>query len=217
MNILKISLILASLFVSLHLQAADLQVRVQSIHDGDTLTGIGVEDGQRYKIRLMGVDTPEVDFNSKSQGDAAFKARDFLIELVPLNSIINISEDSQRDKHGRILGLIHANGVDVNKEMLRQGWGYLYFIYPFDKGIVSDYIQAAKEGYEQQRGVFAADYAGLEEPYLFRMSVVFQKGRNPVGDFETKKLYKAEDVQSIPVWKRVFFPNSEFAQANGYR
>ncbi|MNK96683.1 Endonuclease YhcR precursor [compost metagenome] len=217
MKFIKLSLFLTSFAFSFSLQAAELQVRVQSIHDGDTLTAIGVEDGQRYKIRLMGVDTPEVDFNSKSQGDAAFKARDFLIELVPLNSVISISEDSEKDKHGRILGLIISNGVDVNKEMLRQGWGFLYFIYPFDKGIVSDYVQVAKEAYEQKRGVFSEDFAGLEEPYQFRMSVAFQKGRNPVGDFETKKLYKAEDLQSIPVWKRVFFPNSEFAQANGYR
>jgi micrococcal nuclease len=217
MNILKISFVLASLFISFHLQAASLQVRVQSIHDGDTLTGVGVDDGVKYKIRLMGVDTPEVDFNAKSQGDAAFKARDFLIELVPLNSVITISEDSEKDKHGRILGLITANGVDVNKEMLRQGWGFLYFIYPFDKGIVSDYIEIAKEAYDQKRGVFSEEFAGLEEPYQFRMSAAFLKGRNPVGDFETKKLYKAEDIQSIPVWKRVFFPNTEFAQANGYR
>jgi len=217
MNILKISAIFVSLFLSLHLQAASLQVRVQSIHDGDTLTGVGVDDGVKYKIRLMGVDTPEVDFNKKSQGDAAFKARDFLIELVPLNSVITISEDSEKDKHGRILGLITANGIDVNKEMLRQGWGFLYFIYPFDKGIVSDYVEMAKEAYEQKRGVFSEEYAGTEEPYMFRMSVTFQKGRNPVGDFETKQLYKAEDMASIPVWKRVFFPNTEFAQANGYR
>lgn len=217
MNITKIYFILASLFISLQLQAAPLQMRVQSIHDGDTLTGVGIEDGQKYKVRLMGVDTPEVDFNTKSQGEAAFKARDFLIQLVPLNSVVTISEDSQKDKHGRILGLIVSNGVDVNKEMLRQGWGVLYFIYPFDKGIVSDYVEIAKEAYEQKRGVFSEEYAGLEEPYMFRMSVTFQKGRNPVGDFETKKLYKAEDMTSIPVWKRVFFPNSEFAQANGYR
>jgi micrococcal nuclease len=217
MKFLKIVPVVLSLFISLQLQAAALQVRVQSIHDGDTLTAIGVEDGVKYKIRLMGVDTPEVDFNSKSQGDAAFRARDLLIELAPINSVISISEDSDKDKHGRILGLITANGVDVNKEMLRQGWGFLYFIYPFDKRIVSEYIQVAKEAYEQKRGVFAEEFAGIEEPYQFRMSAAFLKGRNPVGDFETKKLYKAEDIQSVPVWKRVFFPSTEFANANGYR
>jgi micrococcal nuclease len=216
MNFQKISLFISFLLISFSLQATALQVRVQSIHDGDTLTAIGVEDGVRYKIRLMGVDTPEVDFNSKSQGDAAFKARDFLQELVPLNSVVGISDDSESDKHGRILGRIVVDGLDVNKEMLRQGWGYLYFIYPFNKRIVSEYVQTAKEAYEQKRGVFAEEYAGLEEPYQFRMSAAFLKGRNPVGDFETKKLYNAEDLQSVPVWKRVFFPSTEFAKANGY-
>lgn len=216
MKFLKLSILFFSLVLSLQVQAASVQARVQSVHDGDTLTAVGVDDGVRYKIRLMGVDTPEVDFNTKSQGEAAFKARDLLQQLAPVDSIITISEDSEKDRHGRILGLIVANGVDVNKEMLRQGWGYLYFIYPFDKGIVSDYVKVAREAYEQKRGVFSDEFAGLEEPYQFRMTVAFKKGRNPVGDFETKKLYKAEDLSLIPVWKRVFFPNAEFAQANGY-
>ena len=216
MKIPALKILLFSCFFSLQVQAGALQVRVQSVHDGDTLTAVGVEDGVRYKIRLMGVDTPEVDFNTKSQGEAALRARDVLRELAPVDSVVTISEDSEKDRHGRILGLIISNGVDVNKEMLRQGWGYLYFIYPFDKGIVSDYVKVAREAYEHKRGVFSDEFAGLEEPYQFRMTVAFKKGRNPVGDFETKRLYKAEDLQSIPVWKRVFFPNAEFAQANGY-
>ena len=204
------------LFMSLQLQAAPLQVRVQAVHDGDTFTAVGVTDGIRYKVRLLGVDTPEVDLNGKSQGEPAIRARDFLKELMPANTVATISEDSEKDKHGRILGLILADGLDVNKEMLRQGWGYLYFISPFDKGLVSQYIEAAKEAFDLQRGVYSPEFAGLEEPYQFRMTSQFLKGRNPVGDFETKKLYKAEDVQQVPVWRRVFFPNTEFAKANGY-
>lgn len=216
MKITNLSSLILGLFLTLQVQAGPLELRVQSVHDGDTLTGFGVEDGVRYKIRLMGVDTPETDFNTKSQGEAALRARDLLQQLIPVDSVVTISEDSEKDRHGRILGLIIANGVNVNEEMLRQGWGYLYFIYPFDKGIVSDFVKAAKEAYEQKRGVFSDEFAGLEEPYQFRMSVAFKKGRNPVGDFETKKLYKAEDLNLVPVWKRVFFPNAEFAQANGY-
>ncbi len=197
-------------------QAAPLQVRVQSIHDGDTLTAVGVADGERYKVRLMGVDTPEVDFNNQSQGEAAIIARDLLRELAPVGSVVSLSEDSEKDKHGRILGRIIVDGKDVNKEILRQGWGYIYFIYPFNKRILSDYIEAAKEAYQLKRGVFSVAYNQLEEPYQFRMTVRNQVGRNPVGDFETKRLYKAEDLNLVPVWKRVFFPNTEFANQNGY-
>ncbi|NUN06041.1 MAG: thermonuclease family protein [Bdellovibrio sp.] len=194
-----------------------ISVKVNSIHDGDTLNATGISDAKKYKIRLLGVDTPEVDFFNHSQGEIAQKSRAALQALIPEGSVVQISDDSQTDKHGRVLGRILADGRDINKEMLRQGWGYLYFIFPFDKRLVSDYIKAAQEAYENSRGVFAKDFAFTEEPYQFRMKVQNLEGKNPVADFETKKIVAPESLQNIPVWKRVFFPNFEFALQNGYK
>lgn len=205
------------LFSPLALFAKDLQIKVVSVHDGDTLTAIGVEDQQKYKVRLMGVDTPEVDFFQKSQGEVALKARDFLRDLAPEGSLLTVIDgDSQVDKHGRILGRLLRNNIDINKEMLKNGWGALYFIYPFDKRVVSDYVKAAKEAYDNRLGIFSNDYKGTMMPYLFRLSVKKQQGINPVGDFELKKILSPDNIEAIPVWKRVFFPNYDMAHANGY-
>jgi len=209
-------LAIAFLFPSL-LFASSLQIKIISVHDGDTLTAVGVVDSsERYKVRLMGVDTPEVDFFGKGQGDAALQARDALLAMVPPGTVVTLSDDSDVDKHGRILGRIFKDKVDINKEMLKAGWGYLYFIYPFEKRVVSDYSAAAKEAFDNRRGVFSNDFKNTEAPYQFRLRVRKQVGRNPVGDFELKKVMAPEDIEKIPVWKRVFFPAYEDAYKNGY-
>ncbi|WP_347357151.1 thermonuclease family protein [Bdellovibrio sp.] len=204
------------LFPSL-LWAQGTRIKVISVHDGDTLTAVGADDPTlRYKVRLMGVDTPEVDFMKETQGEVAISARDFLRSQIPADGIITLSDDSQVDKHGRILGRLLVGNKDLNLEMLKNGWGMIYFIYPFEKRIVSDYSRASKEAYDNRRGVFSNDYRDTQEPYQFRMKVQKQVGRNPVGDLELKKILPPEEINKVPVWKRVFFPNYEMAYQNGY-
>ncbi|MEK2645440.1 thermonuclease family protein [Bdellovibrio sp. BCCA] len=215
MNYLRSLLLLILLFPAT-LFAEGIRLKVVSVHDGDTLTAVGVDDDERYKVRLMGVDTPEVDFYKNTQGDVSLKARDALRAMAPEGSILILSEDSDVDKHGRILGRLLKDGKDLNEEMLRQGWGLIYFIYPFDKGVVSKFSKAAKEAFDNKRGVFSNEYKETEAPYLFRLRVRKQVGRNPVGDFELKKVLSPEDIEQIPVWKRVFFPDYDLAYKNGY-
>lgn len=200
----------------LPLGAFAFQIRITAVHDGDTLNAVGVTDGVKYKVRLMGVDTPEVDFFGNTQGEIAYQARDFLRTLLPVDSIVEVSNGSQADKHGRILGRLVKDGVDINKEMLRQGWGVMYFIYPFDKRYVSDYSKAAKEAYDAKRGLFAYENSDVEIPYLFRLTSRNQVGRNPVGDAQTKKLYAPDNYEKVPVYRRVFFSNSDDAKMMGY-
>ncbi|KYG64002.1 endonuclease [Bdellovibrio bacteriovorus] len=196
------------------LSAFSLEVRILDVHDGDTVTAVGITDSQKYKIRLMGVDTPEVDFFQHGQGEGAIQARDALRELLPKGTIVKISNDSDVDKHGRILGRILKGSLDINEEMLRQGWGFIYFIAPFDKRLVNEYSDAFEEAIENRRGLFVTSF---EEPYLFRLRVRKQVGRNLVGDLETKQLFSPENIAQIPLWRRVFFADEMAAHNLGYR
>ncbi|ASD63775.1 thermonuclease family protein [Bdellovibrio bacteriovorus] len=212
----NLSVLFIVLLLPSFLWAQGARIKVLSVHDGDTLTAVDVSNNTRVKVRLMGVDTPEVDFMKETQGDVALAARDFLRSLIPEDGIITLSEDSQIDKHGRILGRLLNGKTDINLEMLKNGWGMIYFIYPFEKRVASDYSKASKEAYDNRLGVFSNDYRDTQEPYQFRMRVQKQVGRNPVGDLELKKVVPPEEITKIPVWKRVFFPNYEMAYQNGY-
>jgi micrococcal nuclease len=196
--------------------AYTLQGTVINVHDGDTLT---IQSGSdRYKVRFLGVDTPEVDYFGNTQGEVADVARDFVAGLVPPGSNVTVVyDDNGHDKHNRILGRVIYNNVEINREILKEGWGYMYFIYPFDKGLLANYSADSKFAVDNQRGLFSARYANVLAPYDFRMKSRNLTGTNYVGDIETKTLYFPEDAGKIPVWRRAFFSDKNIALNNGYK
>lgn len=216
----KISLFVFPLLIlgSLTSHADRLTGKVLDVHDGDTLTiQVPSENNKKYKVRMLGVDTPEVEFFEHTQGEPAFAARDFLRSLVPVGSTATVEFDADGfDKHNRVLGRIFADGVEVNREMLRNGWGYFYFIFPFDKKIAVEYSALAKSAIDNQVGLFSEKFRATEPPYEFRLTSRHQIGLNLVGDLQTKRLYKPDDSVQVPFWNRVFFPDAALAKGAGY-
>ncbi|UYL07265.1 thermonuclease family protein [Bdellovibrio sp. SKB1291214] len=215
MKLIRLTLSILLFFPALAL-AYSLQGTVINVHDGDTLT---IQSGSdRYKVRFLGVDTPEVDYFGNTQGEVADVARDFVAGLVPPGSHVTVVyDDNGHDKHNRILGRVIYNNVEINREILKEGWGYMYFIYPFDKGLLATYSADSKFAVDNQRGLFASRYDKVLAPYDFRMKSRNLTGTNYVGDTETKVLYFPEDIEQIPVWRRVFFSDKNIALNNGYK
>ncbi len=196
---------------------ADIKVKVIDIHDGDTITAINEKKQETYKIRLASVDTPETAFQNKSQGAISMKARSFLISLIPADKIITLANESQTDRHGRILGVLKVNNLEINKEILRNGWGLPYDIDGANHDKLLEYAEACLEAEENQRGMFASENKEeFEEPYNFRMRIQNKLGRNIIGNILTQKLYTALEIQQVPVCLRVFFSNEILAQSKGY-
>lgn len=207
-----------ALLFPLSVFADSLTGTVLDVHDGDTLTIQVPSENMKYKVRFLGVDTPEVDFFGNTQGEVSIQARDFVRNLAPVGTEITVIYDQNgMDKHGRVLGRVIANEIEINRELLKAGLGYLYFIFPFDKRIVSTYSEDAQSAVENHRGLFSNQYQNVLAPYDFRMSVKKQQGNNLIGDIQTKILYYQTDAGQVPVWRRVFFPDSQMAQQNGYR
>lgn len=212
--VLPLSLSLSFLFSS-HVYA-DVSGKVFSVHDGDTIVMVETITGKKNKVRLLGVDTPEVDFMGATQGETAILARDHLRSLLPLNADIVVKpQDNSMDSNGRLLGQIFYKGQDINLLMLRAGWGAMYFIYPFDKKLVSDYTRVSEEAVINKRGIFAPVFADGQVPYVFRQDIKGLPGTNLVGDFQTKLLKNS--VDEVPVYRRVFFNSETIARSQGYR
>lgn len=211
--------VLIFLFVTLPLavSAQDIPAKVTSVHDGDTLSAIGVHDKIKYKIRLLGIDTPETDFRGQSQGAAAQDAKVFLQSKLPKGTEFYIGKDSQFDSGGRVLAQIIVNDIDLNKLMLREGMGYFYLIAPFSKRLAHDYSEAAFQAFTAQKGVYSNQYPDLIESYLFRMTVQGLEGKNLVGHLKSKDLFDPSEITKVPVYERVFFMDEEQAFKAGYR
>tara|TARA_A100001015_G_C14934980_1_gene690047 strand:- start:883 stop:1317 length:435 start_codon:yes stop_codon:yes gene_type:complete len=118
------------------LKGKKIKVKVLKVYDGDTIWIALKLKGKIYKlkIRLYGIDTPEMK-PPKNQVDRdkeiaeAKKSKTFLSDLV-LNKIITI-KCGDWDKYGRLLATLYINNycsnIDVNKLMIEKGLAKEYF------------------------------------------------------------------------------------------
>lgn len=83
------------------------------ITDGDTIWC-----GSLGEVRLIGMDTPELD--QKPFGAAASAA---LAALAPVATVLQLEVGAERrDRNGRLLAYAWVDGVMLNWLLLRQGW-----------------------------------------------------------------------------------------------
>lgn len=140
--------IIAVALVSVNFQQS--AVRVERIIDGDTLVLAGLGTA-----RLIGVNTPETVDPRKPVQAFGKEARAFLEQLLKV-PIVRVEYDHTRlDRYGRTLVYLHlANGIFVNREIIRQGFGNAYTEFPFK--YMEDFRSAEREAREARRGLWAA-------------------------------------------------------------
>jgi micrococcal nuclease len=101
-----------------------LQLKVTSVHDGDTFTGIN-EANEQMKVRLDAVDAPEL---SQPYGQASRKA---LGEKIFGKTVTVITK--KHDRYGRTIGHVLIDKRDVNLELLEDGAVWHYTAYDHNK------------------------------------------------------------------------------------
>ena len=99
-------------------------------YDGDTIHVVfkmpHSNEYNKWVIRMMGIDTPEIKSKNTNEKQLAVKARDFLRELI-LDKII-IIECLEFDKYGRLLGNLFIEGSDISisNMMIEKGYAKAY-------------------------------------------------------------------------------------------
>ena len=95
--------------------------------DGDTIE-VNVK-GVVERVRLIGVDTPEIVGSRKSVQCFAAEASDFLKSMLPGGTIVTLESDisqDNRDKYGRLLRYVYRGDVLVDEEIIQEGYGFEY-------------------------------------------------------------------------------------------
>lgn len=117
--------------------AGALPAVVDYVHDGDTLF---LADGR--KVRLLGIDTPEV-----SDGGECFgvEARDALRGILPEGTEIRVLPDvNPEDRFGRsLLHVYLPDGTFVNRALIDQGYAEALIIRP--NLMFADEFEAAED------------------------------------------------------------------------
>jgi micrococcal nuclease len=130
-----------------------VEVKVVRVIDGDTIeVDIG---GSSYKVRYIGIDTPETVHPQKPVECFGKEASDKNKELVE-GKIVRLEKDvSETDRYGRLLRYVWVDGIFVNDYLVRQGYAYAY-TYPPDVKYAEQFAQAQREARENNRGLWAA-------------------------------------------------------------
>ena len=118
---------LPALLLSALLATTPQTGRVLTVHDGDTMS-VRI-DGRTEKVRLVGIDSPELQDERQAYRDAAYAARNYARSRLGGETVTLEAEPRQgdRDAYGRLLRyVILGDGTNVNEEFVRKGYAHVY-------------------------------------------------------------------------------------------
>ena len=122
--------ILNSLLISSTFAYGDVKIsKVISIYDGDTLR-VNIDSfpdivGKNIRIRIKGIDAPEIKGKCQKEIDLAIMARDYLRNAINQSSQIEL-RNIERGKYFRIVGDLYIDSVNISKILQNKGLVYSY-------------------------------------------------------------------------------------------
>lgn len=117
--------------------------------DGDTI----VLD-RKEKIRLIGVDTPEIKDQRKPVQYFGAEAYEFTKSLVEGKKVRLVYDRERIDKYGNTLAYVYLeDDTFLNAEIIKQGFGFAYTRFPFK--YLKEFRQYERDARENERGIWA--------------------------------------------------------------
>ncbi len=118
--------------------------KVISVADGDTIT-ILTQQHEQIIVRLAAIDTPE---KSQAFGE---KAKRFISSMVAGK---NVSiEPETIDKYGRTVAMVYINSSNLNEQIVKQGFGWVYRKY-CKEAFCDDWLELEKKARNSQIGLW---------------------------------------------------------------
>lgn len=123
---------------------ASSPIEVVHVIDGDTI--VAERDGQEERVRILGIDAPEVARDNTPGERCADEATALTEELTADAEVVAVTDPSQAetDRYGRTLAYVEADGQDVSAELLSAGLAEIYEAAP-DIARYGDYEALAEQ------------------------------------------------------------------------
>jgi micrococcal nuclease len=126
---------------------------IADVVDGDTV--VIVVGGRDERVRLIGIDTPEVHVEEGPPECFGREASAFTAELLPPGTAVRLERDVVgRDDYGRLLAYVYISGapgpaddVMVNEAIVRHGFARVLTIAP--NGVFHERLVAAARAAER--------------------------------------------------------------------
>ncbi len=168
----RVALLISAFFLAAFFSAAlfaseqpdspnDLVATVTKVVDGDTVHVRIKSTGIKEKVRIIGLDTPELHHPRKPVQYFAKEAKVQAEKLLKDKTItlrldqVNVAK-GHRDRYGRLLAhVILSDGTSFAERMIRDGFGHAYVKYPFDPQFMERYRRAEREARKSNKGFWA--------------------------------------------------------------
>ena len=131
--------------------------QVYKVIDGDTFYCVD-EQNIEYKVRLIGVDTPEIrNYGKKQKGYYGKEAKDFLTDLL-LNKTVFLEFDLDKyDQYNRMLAYVYLeDNTFVNAELVKNGFARIMTIQPNSK-YADTFYKLQQEARENKTGLWEVE------------------------------------------------------------
>ncbi len=130
---------------------------VKKVYDGDT---IELYDGT--KIRLLGINTPEVQHWDKQADAGGDEAKRWLTQKLKNQKVRLIHDVEKTDKYGRTLAHVFTENKDhINRQLVAAGLAEIS-IYPPNLLFVDELVNAQNEAEQSGRGIWQrSEYAPI--------------------------------------------------------
>ncbi|MSR86731.1 hypothetical protein EXS70_00990 [Candidatus Peribacteria bacterium] len=136
----------------------NIRARVTHVIDGDTIdvsivTSGGSDIGGTERVRMIGIDAPEIHASDERQRMLAKRAGEFIRSLLEGAVVTLTGGTDARDAYGRLLAYVATEDGDSVQEMiLREGLASVYLRYTFAKE--TEFIGYQREAQEAGAGVW---------------------------------------------------------------
>lgn len=136
---------------------------IDSVMNGDTITIIS--KGKIVEVRLFGIDTPEKTqaFGQAARNFTGGKASKGEIRVEPIT----------KDHDGRTVAMVFVNGINLNEQIVSQGFGWVYRQY-CKKSICVDWLKLEADAKASHKGLWAD--ANPTPPWEYRQKQLSSGG-----------------------------------------
>ena len=130
------------------------EVNLYKCIDGDTFRI--KDDSKKYYVRLLAVDTYELNSKNKIKKKYAYKAKKYVCKILKNSKNIYIEYDPnslQEDIYGRLLAWVYVDDILLQKLLVKNG--YAKVTYLFGKYLYTDeLLKYQKEAQDNKIGIW---------------------------------------------------------------
>ena len=200
-----------------------IPVKVLDVVDGDT---IKVEvDGKSETVRFLLVDTPESVHPNKPVQPFSKEASKYTEDMLSGSNVELELGIGERDKYGRLLAYVYADGKSVQKSLLEKGLARVAYVFEPNIKYVDDYEKIQKQAQQEGIGIWSLENYSQEEGYVPKES---EERVNETADSKCKikgnvnssgeKIYHVESGRYYKITKpEVWFCTEQEAIDAGFR